>query len=359
MEQKIPVAVLGATGAVGQRFVSLLADHPWFEIASVTGSERSQGQPYGEAVKWLLPGEIPPAVREMVIERTDAVPPEIQLVFSALPSRVALEAEPELASRGYLICSNASAHRMGPDIPLLIPEINADHLALIDHQRAQRGWPGFIVASPNCASTAIVFPLKAMDDAFGLSQVHAVTMQAISGAGYPGVSSLEITDNVIPFIPGEESKLEQESRKMLGDLSAGTIEPGNFQVSAQVNRVPVLDGHLVALSVGLRNAADLKDITHALDTFEASESISGLPSAPGHPLLLRAEEDRPQPRLDREAENGMAVSVGRVQSCSVLDYKMISLVHNTVRGAAGGAVLNAELLVKQGFVDRYRGSETP
>lgn len=358
MEQKIPVAVLGATGAVGQRFVSLLADHPWFEIASVTGSERSQGQPYGEVVKWLLPSEIPPAVREMVIERTDAVPPEIQLVFSALPSRVALEAEPELASRGYLVCSNASAHRMGPDIPLLIPEINADHLALIDHQRAQRGWPGLIVTSPNCASTAIVFPLKAMDDAFGLSQVHAVTMQAISGAGYPGVSSLEITDNVIPFIPGEEPKLEQESRKMLGDLSAGTIEPGNFQVSAQVNRVPVLDGHLVVLSIGLQKEANLEDVIGALEAFKASDSIAGLPSAPDRALVLRHEEDRPQPRLDREAENGMAVSVGRVQSCSVLDYKMISLVHNTVRGAAGGAVLNAELLVKQGFVEQVAAEST-
>ena len=358
MEHKIPVAVLGATGAVGQRFVSLLADHPWFEIASITGSKRSQGLPYEEAVKWLLPGEIPPAVREMAIERTNAVPAEIQLVFSALPSQVALEAEPELASRGYLVCSNASAHRMGPDIPLLIPEINADHLTLIDRQRAQRGWPGLIVTSPNCASTAIVFPLKAMDDAFGLSQVHAVTMQAISGAGYPGVSSLEITDNVIPFIPGEEPKLEQESRKMLGDLSAGTIEPGDFQVSAQVNRVPVLDGHLVALSIGLRNKADLEDIIRALDTFKVSDSISGLPSAPDRALLLRHEEDRPQPRLDREAENGMAVSVGRVQSCSVLDYKMISLVHNTVRGAAGGAMLNAELLVKQGFVEQVAAEGT-
>ncbi len=359
MEQKIPVAVLGATGAVGQRFVSLLADHSWFEIASVTGSERSQGQLYSEAVKWLLPGEIPRSVREMEIERTDAVPSDIQLVFSALPSQVAAEAEPELASKGYVVCSNASAHRMEPDIPLLIPEINADHLTLIDSQRNQRGWPGFIVTSPNCASTAIVFPLKALDDTFELSRVHAVTMQAISGAGYPGVSSLELYDNVIPFIPGEEPKIEQETRKMLGELSVETIEPGNFQVSAQVNRVPVLDGHLVALSVGLRNEADLEDIIHALDTFEASESTSGLPSAPGHPLLLRSEEDRPQPRLDREAENGMAISVGRVQPCSVLDYKMISLVHNTLRGAAGGAVLNAELLVKQGFVDRYRGSETP
>lgn len=358
MERKVPVAVLGATGAVGQRFVSLLADHPWFEIASVTGSKRSQGQPYGKAVKWLLPGEIPPAVREMVIERTDALPSDIQLVFSALPSRVALEAEPELASRGYLVCSNASAHRMEPDIPLLIPEINADHLALIDHQRSQRGWPGLIVTSPNCASTAIVFPLKALDDAFGLSQVHAVTMQAVSGAGYPGVASLEIVDNVIPFIPGEEPKLEQESRKMLGDAGDGTVEPGDFQVSAQVNRVPVLDGHLVALSIGLRKKADLEDITRALDTFKVSDSISGLPSAPDRALLLRHEEDRPQPRLDREAENGMAVSVGRVQPCSVLDYKMISLVHNTLRGAAGGAVLNAELLVKQGFVDKYQESET-
>ena len=350
MAEKIPVAVLGATGAVGQRFVSLLADHPWFVIASVTGSERSQGKSYGEAVKWLLPGEIPPVVRNMVIDRTDDKRSDVQLVFSALPSPIASVVEPELASAGYFVCSNASAHRMGLDIPLLIPEINASHLSLIDHQRDLRGWSGFIVASPNCSTTGIVFPLKALDDAFGVGQVHAVTMQAISGAGYPGVASIEIYDNIIPYIEGEESKIEQETRKLLGKPAGAAVEPADIPVSAQVNRVPVLDGHLIALSVGLSVDADLENVLNALGSFQASDSIAGLPSAPGHALQLRYEDDRPQPRLDREAEDGMAVTVGRVQPCPVLDYRMISLVHNTIRGAAGGAVLNAELLVAEGFV---------
>ena len=350
MAEKIPVAVLGATGAVGQRFVSLLADHPWFVIASVTGSERSQGKPFGEAVKWLLPGEIPPVVRDMVIDRTDDKRSDVQLVFSALPSSIAAVVEPKLASEGYFVCSNASAHRMELDVPLLIPEINADHLSLINHQRELRGWSGFIVASPNCSTTGIVFPLKALDDAFDVSQVHAVTMQAISGAGFPGVASIEIFDNIIPFIKGEETKIEHETRKLLGVPAGAEIEPADMRVSAQVNRVPVLDGHLIALSVGLSADADLEDVLNALGSFQGSEIIAGLPSAPVHALLLRHQDDRPQPRLDREAEGGMAVTVGRIQPCSVLDYKMISLVHNTIRGAAGGAVLNAELLVAEGFV---------
>ncbi|MFV1857795.1 MAG: aspartate-semialdehyde dehydrogenase [Anaerolineales bacterium] len=347
MTEKIPVAVLGATGTVGQRFISLLADHPWFEIASITGSERSEGREYGEAVRWLLPGEIPPLVREMRVDRGDESPQGARLLFSALPARVAEEAEPRMAAEGYIVCSNASAHRMGGDIPLLIPEINADHLALIERQRDLRGWSGLIVTSPNCSTTGIVFPLKALEDAFGVSQVHAVTMQAISGAGYPGVSSMEILDNVIPFIRGEEVKIEQETRKLLGRLGEDAIEPADIEVSAQANRVPVLDGHLAALSIGLRNAPDLNQVEAALAAFRGVEE---LPSAPAHPLIVRPEQNRPQPRLDREAQDGMAVSVGRVQPCSVLDYRMVSLVHNTLRGAAGGALLNAELLVVQGYL---------
>jgi len=347
MTEKIPVAVLGATGTVGQRFISLLADHPWFEIASITGSERSEGREYGEAVRWLLPGEIPPVVREMRVDRGDESPQGARLLFSALPARVAEEAEPRMAAEGYIVCSNASAHRMGGDIPLLIPEINADHLALIERQRDLRGWSGLIVASPNCSTTGIVFPLKALEDAFGVSQVHAVTMQAISGAGYPGVSSMEILDNVIPFIRGEEVKIEQETRKLLGRLGEDAIEPADIEVSAQANRVPVLDGHLAALSIGLRNAPDLNQVEAALAAFRGVEE---LPSAPAHPLIVRPEQNRPQPRLDREAQDGMAVSVGRLQPCSVLDYRMITLVHNTLRGAAGGALLNAELLVVQGYL---------
>ena len=347
MNEKIPVAVLGATGTVGQRFVSLLADHPWFEIVSVTGSERSEGKAYGEAARWLLPSEIPLKVREMRVNHSDGRLQGARLLFSALPARVAEGAEPRLAAEGYIVCSNASAHRMGTDIPLLIPEINADHLALIDRQRDLRGWSGLIVTSPNCSTTGIVFPLKALDDAFGVSQVHAVTMQAISGAGYPGVSSMEQYDNVIPYIRGEEVKMEQETRKLLGELGEGAIEPADIEVSAQANRVPVLDGHLAALSIGLRNAPNLNEVEAALAAFRG---VDGLPSAPAHPLIVRSEENRPQPRLDRDAQDGMAVSVGRVQPCSVLDFRMVSLVHNTLRGAAGGALLNAELLVVEGYL---------
>ena len=347
MTEKIPVAILGATGTVGQRFVSLVAEHPWFEIASVTGSERSEGRAYSEAVRWLLPGEIPSIVQEMQVTRSDGELGGAQLVFSALPSRVAKDAEPQLAAEGYIVCSNASAHRMASDVPLLIPEINAEHLALIDLQRDRRGWSGLIVASPNCSATGIVFPLKVLDDAFGVSHVHAVTMQAISGAGYPGVSSLEQYDNVIPQIRGEEVKIEQETRKLLGELGREEIEPADMRVSAQTNRVPVLDGHMAALSIGLKNASNVNEVMATLSAFRGSE---GLPSAPARPLIVRSEENRPQPRLDREAEDGMAVSVGRVQPCSVLDFRMISLVHNTLRGAAGGALLNAELLVSEGYL---------
>lgn len=347
MTEKIPVAVLAATGTVGQRFVSLLANHPWFEIVSVTGSERSEGRVYGEAVRWLLPSEIPPSVREMRVDRGEEGPQGVQLLFSALPARVAQDAEPRLAAEGYMVCSNASAHRMGSDIPLLIPEINADHLALIDHQRDTRGWSGLIVTSPNCSTTGIIFPLKALDDAFGVSQVHAVTLQAISGAGYPGVSAMELQDNVVPYVRGEEVKIEQETRKMLGQFDGDSIEPAAIEVSAQANRVPVLEGHMAALSIGLKNAPDLNQVEAALAAFRGMDD---LPSAPSHPLIVRSEENRPQPRLDRGAQQGMAVSVGRVQPCSVLDFRMVSLVHNTLRGAAGGALLNAELLVVEGYL---------
>jgi aspartate-semialdehyde dehydrogenase len=347
MTEKIPVAVLGATGTVGQRFIDLLADHPWFEIASITGSKRSEGQAYGEAVRWLLPGEIPPTLREMQVSPSDGELDGAQLVFSALPAQVAKDAEPRLAAEGYIVCSNASAHRMGSDIPLLIPEVNAKHLALVDRQRGQRGWSGLIVTSPNCAATGIVFPLKALDDAFGVSHVHAVTMQAISGAGYPGISSIEQYDNIVPHIHGEEVKIEQETRKLLGKLNEEEIEPSDIEVSAQANRVPVLDGHMAALSVGLKNIPSLKEVEATLASFQG---LDELPSAPAHPMIVRSEENRPQPRLDRDAQDGMAISVGRLQPCSVLDFRMVSLVHNTLRGAASGALMNAELLVVEGYL---------
>lgn len=350
LDERIPVAVLGATGTVGQRFVSLLAEHPWFEIVSVTGSERSAGQAYGQAVKWLLPTEIPSVVREMVIGTTDSAGSNVRLVFSALPSRVAETAEPRLASDGHLVCSNASAHRMGADIPLIIPEINHHHLSLIDRQRDLRGWQGLIVTSPNCAASGIVFPLKALYDAFGVAEAHVVTMQAVSGAGHPGVASLEIFDNIIPHIGGEQEKVEQETRKLLGVLAGDTIAPAEIAVSAQINRVPVLDGHFAALSVRLEREASLEQVEATINEFRPRSPVDELPSAPEIPLRLRDEKDRPQPRLDRNAQGGMAITVGRLQPCSVLDYKMVSLVHNTMRGAAGGALLNAELLVAKGYL---------
>ncbi|MEJ2148883.1 MAG: aspartate-semialdehyde dehydrogenase [Chloroflexota bacterium] len=352
---RIPVGILGATGAVGQRFISLLADHPWFEVTAVAASERSAGKRYEEAVNWVIPGEIPPGVTDLIVTDTDDIDAlgDVRMLFSALPSSAARELEPALAARGYIVCTNASALRMDPDVPLLIPEINADHVGLIDAQRERRGWPGLIVASPNCAVTAVIFPLRALHDAFGLTQTHVVTMQAISGAGYPGVSSFDIFDNVIPYIGGEESKFEGEPHKMLGTLVDGQIRLADFVASAQVNRVPVIDGHLAALSVGLKREASVAEVEEVLAAFQPPAIARELPSAPRTPMILRTEPDRPQLRRDRDAEKGMAVSVGRVQPCPVLGIKLVAMVHNTLRGAAGGAILNAELLAAAGYIQDY------
>jgi aspartate-semialdehyde dehydrogenase len=357
---RIPVGILGATGAVGQRFISLLADHPWFEVTAVAASERSAGKRYEEAVNWVIPGEIPPGVTDLIVTDTDDVDAlgDVRMLFSALPSSAARELEPALAARGYIVCTNASALRMDPDVPLLIPEINADHVGLIDAQRERRGWPGLIVASPNCAVTAVIFPLRALHDAFGLTQTHVVTMQAISGAGYPGVSSFDIFDNVIPYIGGEESKFEGEPHKMLGTLVDGQIRLADFVASAQVNRVPVIDGHLAALSVGLKREASVAEVEEVLAAFQPPAIARELPSAPRTPMILRTEPDRPQLRRDRDAEKGMAVSVGRVQPCPVLGIKLVAMVHNTLRGAAGGAILNAELLAAAGYIQDYSVQST-
>jgi len=353
MRDRIRVAVLGATGAVGQRFVSLLENHPWFEVASVTGSDRTQGSRYGEAIRWVVPGEVPAKVAGMTVRASDD-PGDVALVFSALPSKVAAEIEPILAARGYVVCSNASALRMQPDVPLLIPEINPDHLDVIEAQRRRAGYEGLIVTSPNCAVSAIAFPLAALHAAFGLTRVHAVTMQAISGAGYPGVPASDIQDNVIPFINGEENKIENEPRKLLGSVEGDQIIPALFIVSAQANRVPVSDGHLAALSVELRRKATIDEVRQALESFSPPQEVRDLPSAPARPLVFHSAPDRPQPRRDRDDQNGMAVSVGRLNPCPVLDYRMVALVHNTLRGAASGAILNAELLVSRGYLEGKR-----
>jgi aspartate-semialdehyde dehydrogenase len=346
---KIPVVILGATGAVGQRFVQLLAGHPWFEIVALAASDRSAGRPYADACKWVIPGDPPPSVRKMMVSPLEPTGSG-RLVFSALPADVAREVEPTFARAGYAVCSNASAFRQEPDVPLLIPEVNADHLALVEPQRAARGWTGLIVTSPNCTTTGIAMPLKPLDDAFGLRQVLAVSMQAISGAGYPGVASLDILSNVVPYIGGEEEKIERETQLLLGRMVNGRRVAADVVVSAQANRVPVLDGHTVCLSLGFETRPSVEQAKAVLAGFRGPEVVRGLPSAPEHPLLVRHEPDRPQPRRDRDAEGGLAVTIGRVRECPLLDLRLVSVSHNTLRGAASGSILNAELLVAGGYV---------
>ena len=348
---KIPVAILGATGAVGQRFVQLLAEHPWFEIAALAASERSAGRPYTDVCNWVIPSDPPPGVGEMIVSPLEPTLPA-RIVFSALPASVAREVEPRFAQAGYAVCSNASAFRQEPGIPLLIPEVNAGHVALIERQRTARGWSGFIVTSPNCTTTGIVIPLKPLDDAFGLQRVFAATLQAISGAGYPGVASLDILGNVLPYIGGEEEKIEGETRLLLGRIVDGRRVAADVVISAQANRVPVLDGHTICLSLGFARRPTVAEAVAALTGFRGPAVMRELPSAPERPILVRREPDRPQPRRDRDAGGGMAVTVGRVRECPLLDLRMVSVSHNTLRGAASGAILNAELLVAKGYVTR-------
>lgn len=357
---KIRVGILGATGAVGQRFIQLLADHPWFEIAVLTASDRSAGKRYVDAAKWLLRGEMPKAVEELVLVPTEpaAIGADVRLLFSALPSGAAGQVESDLAAAGFAVCSNASAHRMDADVPLLIPDVNPEHTTLIPVQQKARGWrgpstqlrAGFIVTNPNCTTTHLVCALKPLHDAFGLTAVNIVSMQALSGAGYPGVPALDILDNVIPFIGGEESKLETEPQKLLGAVAGGAIAPADFVVSAQANRVAVRNGHLEAVSVKLKRPAKIEDVAAAFTSYRGEPQRLGLPSAPDPAIILHTSDDRPQPRLDRLAGNGMATSVGRLRPDPIFDYKFIVLGHNTIRGASGGALLNAELLASQGYL---------
>jgi aspartate-semialdehyde dehydrogenase len=348
---KIPVAILGATGAVGQRFVQLLAGHPWFEITALAASERSAGRGYADACRWVIPGDPPPSASEMIVSSLEPMLPA-RIVFSALPADVAREVEPRFAQAGYAVCSNASAFRYEPDVPLIVPEVNYTHQMLIEQQQAERGWPGFIVTSPNCTTTGISMALKPLDDAFGLRKVFAATMQAVSGAGYPGVASLDIQDNVLPYIGGEEKKIELETQLLLGRVVDGRRVAADVIISAQANRVPVLDGHTMCLSLGFEQPATVEEAIAALAGFRGPSVIRELPSAPEHPILVRHEANRPQPRRDRDAGGGMAVTVGRVRSCPLLDLRMVVVVHNTLRGAASGSILNAELLVASGKVER-------
>ena len=348
---KIRVGILGATGAVGQRFVQLLAEHPWFEIAALAASERSAGQTFSQACHWTMLGDMPDQVWDMVVQPAEP-PLDCELVFSSLPGDLAGSTEARFAKAGYVVCSNASAHRLAPDVPLLIPEVNGDHLALVETQRKQRGWPGLIVTSPNCSATELVLTLKPLYDTFGLRRVSVVTMQAVSGAGYPGVPSLDILDNVIPYIDGEEEKVEHESLKLLGRLGVDRVVDADLRLSAQCNRVAARDGHLGCVSIELTKSATTNQIIAALEAFRGQPQELRLPSAPEQPIIVRQEPDRPQPLRDRGAGDGMVVSVGRVRPCPVLDFKFVVLGHNTVRGAAGGSILNAELLVACGYIKR-------
>jgi len=328
----------------------LLAIHPFFEIAGLSASERSIGKTYEQACNWVLSGSMPDAVRQMPILPANIDLPG-RLVFSALPASIAKDIEPLLAAAGYAVCSNASALRLTPGVPLLIPEINADHLAMIPYQKTGLGWKGLAVTSPNCTTNGIAMTLKPLHDAFGVEAVFASSMQAISGAGYPGLPSLDILDNVIPFIQGEEEKIQSETTLLLGKMVDGQRVSADIRISAHANRVSVVDGHTVALSIQFRDKPSVVDAIRVMEDFRGPEVMQEMPSAPSKPLIVRYENNRPQPRRDRESGAGMSVSVGRIRPCNILDLRMVSVVHNTIRGAAGGSILNAELLAVKGFLD--------
>ncbi|MDY7093005.1 MAG: aspartate-semialdehyde dehydrogenase [Acidobacteriota bacterium] len=344
--ERIPVGVLGATGAVGQRFLTLLADHPWFEPVALFGSQRSAGKPYREAATWMQEQDIPESVADLEV-RLLGPAPECRILFSALEASAADKAERELAAAGHFVVSNARSHRMDPDVPLVVPEVNPEHLGLVEEQKHGEG---AIITNPNCSTIGLVCVLKPLQDAFGIRQVRVVTLQALSGAGFPGVSSLHAVDNVVPYISGEEDKLENEPRKILGTLESGEIHPAEITVSAQCNRVPVIDGHLLCISVELDGDPSVEEVEAALREFRAEPQERGLPTAPETPVVVTQKEDRPQPRVDRSRGGGMAVTVGRVRPCPLGGYQMVALSHNTLRGAAGGAILLAELAVDQGLV---------
>src|SRR5438477_1859771 len=352
MSKTFRVGILGATGVVGQRFIQLLQNHPQFEVTALAASDRSQGKTYAEACTWRLPGDMPEHAKRIIVQ-APAPPLDCDIVFSSLPGDVAKDAEEEFARAGYPVISNSSPHRMSADVPLLIPEVNAYHVALIDMQRKSRGFRrGFIVTNPNCSAIVIVMALAPLHAKFGVSSCVVTTMQALSGAGYPGVASLDATDNVIPFIGGEEEKIEAETLKLLGRIDGDAIQSARIEVSAQCNRVNVSDGHMASIRVKLARPAALDQIREALASFTSVPQELKLHSAPAKPIIVRDEIDRPQPRLDRDAGNGMSVTVGRIARDNVLDYRFVALGHNIIRGAAGAAILNAELLLGTGWFDR-------
>ncbi|MDF2775794.1 MAG: aspartate-semialdehyde dehydrogenase [Geminicoccaceae bacterium] len=349
--QRLPVAILGATGAVGQTFIRCLRDHPWFEIAELAASERSAGKRYADAVRWLE-GEYPSELADRKVLACDPSQIRSPVVFSALDATAAGELEPAFARAGATVLSNAKSFRMEPDVPLVIPEVNGSHLSLLEKQRVTRGWPGGIVTNANCAATVATLALAPLHQAFGVRQVFAVTMQAVSGAGYPGVPSLDIVGNVIPYIADEEPKIEREIPKMLGCVDAGTLVAASIQVSAHANRVPVEHGHTVCMSIKLDTRATAEEALRVLSEWRGDAAVRGLPSAPERPLIVSDAPDRPQARRDVGSGGGMTVVVGRVRPDPQLDLRLVALGHNTIRGAAGGSVLNAELLVSTGGIPR-------
>ena len=353
--EKIPVGILGATGAVGQKFILLLSDHPWFEIRELAASQRSSGKRYQDVVNWKQERPVPDTIREMMVK--DCEPNlECKIVFSGLDSSVAGEVEEAFAQAGYWVFSNAKNHRMDSDVPLVIAELNPDHLNMVPHQQKNRGWEGAIITNANCSAVVLALSIGPLHKMFGLETVHVVTFQALSGAGYPGVSSLDILGNVIPFISGEEDKIESETQKILGALDGHQFSPAPFTVSAHANRVPVEEGHLECVSVKLKQKAGPEEVTRCWQEFRGSEHELNLPSAPQQPVVVVSEEDRPQPRRDVWKYEGMSALVGRVRPCPLFDVKYVVLGHNTIRGAAGASLLNAELVLKKGMLS---GLSTP
>ena len=349
MRKRIEVGVLGATGMVGQQFINQLAGHPWFELTWLAASERSEGRRYADAAPWRLETPIPEGIAGRTVEpATPGAGP--RLVFSALDADVAGDLERAFAEAGHVVVSNARNHRMDPTVPLLVPEVNSEHLALLRTQARPRGGKGAIVTNPNCSTVVLTMALAPLRP-FGLRSCLVSTMQAVSGAGYPGVASLDVLGNVIPFISGEEEKIETETRKILGSLAGDSVEPHPVRVSAHTNRVPVVDGHTETVSVALEGKPSFAELRAALEDFAGAPQRLGLPSAPERPILYLDQPNRPQPRFDAGRGRGMTVSVGRLRPCPVLDWKFVALGHNTIRGAAGAAVLNAELMQAEGLLD--------
>jgi len=344
-----PVAVLGATGAVGQTFVRMLADHPWFELCAVAASERSAGKSYREAARWLE-GEMPAALAYAEVLPCDPGVVRPRIVFSALDAAAAQEIEPAFARAGAVVLSNARSFRMEDDVPLLVPEINPGHLSLLDAQRRSRGWPGAIVTNPNCSTAVLTMALAPLHEAFGVRGLFVATLQAVSGAGYPGVPSLDILGNVIPFIGGEEEKIETETRKILGRFGDGAVRPAEMAISAHTNRVPVEHGHTVCASIALDRRASVADALRVFKEWRGADEARGLPTSPALALVYTDAADRPQPRRDVDLGGGMTVTVGRLRPDPVLHLRLVAMGHNTVRGAAGASLLNAELMAARGLL---------